>query len=281
MRAQIAFLSSGSRLSARLIRLHVKSALVMTVLALLGNLVLFYAYTYQNREMASLYHVRTDVANIERDLVALESAQRGYDLTHSPVFLAPFNDNSLAYRGAASHMLQYASSMPPVLRAPILQLIREGDVWRRQYGVVQVRQAMVGRNVPLSGLEAGRRAITRFRATAAAIYGLLAKLQTAEREQSSMLLLGIVVGWIVLMASVGLWLVRRIITRIRSMIQPVQEVIAAVVGGGLARVEYTLWPLSSLKGTETCRVRRRRKPPQPDDAGATPQPGALGASAQR
>lgn len=30
-----------------------------------------------------------------------------------------------------------------------------------------------------------------------------------------------------------------------------QEVISAVVGAGLARVEYTLWPLSSLKGTET------------------------------
>ena len=60
-----------------------------------------------------------------------------------------------------------------------------------------------------------------------------------------------------------------------------QEVIAAVVGGGLARVEYTLWPLSSLKGTETRRVRRRREPPQPDDAGAAPQPGAPGESAQR
>lgn len=41
--------------------------------------------------------------------------------------------------------------------------------------------------------------------------------------------------------------------------KPAQEVIAAVVGAGLARVEYTLWPLSSLKGTETRRVRRRRK----------------------
>ena len=36
-----------------------------------------------------------------------------------------------------------------------------------------------------------------------------------------------------------------------------REVIAAVVAAGLARVEYTLWPLSSLKGTETCRPRRR------------------------
>ncbi|MGZ3599486.1 MAG: RtcB family protein [Ktedonobacterales bacterium] len=37
-----------------------------------------------------------------------------------------------------------------------------------------------------------------------------------------------------------------------------QEVIAAVVGAGLARVEYILWPLSSLKGTET-RVRKREQ----------------------
>lgn len=40
--------------------------------------------------------------------------------------------------------------------------------------------------------------------------------------------------------------------------KPAQEVVAAVVGAGLARVEHTLWPLSSLKGTETRRVRRRR-----------------------
>jgi tRNA-splicing ligase RtcB len=39
--------------------------------------------------------------------------------------------------------------------------------------------------------------------------------------------------------------------------KPAQEVVAAVVGAGLARVEYTLWPLSSLKGTETHRVGRR------------------------
>lgn len=38
--------------------------------------------------------------------------------------------------------------------------------------------------------------------------------------------------------------------------KPAQEVVAAVVEAGLARVEYTLWPLSSLKGIET-RVRRR------------------------
>lgn len=37
------------------------------------------------------------------------------------------------------------------------------------------------------------------------------------------------------------------------------EVIAAVVGAGLARVEYTLWPLSSLKGTDSRRVRHKRK----------------------
>ena len=29
-----------------------------------------------------------------------------------------------------------------------------------------------------------------------------------------------------------------------------KEVVGAVVGAGLARVEYTLWPLASLKGTE-------------------------------
>lgn len=39
--------------------------------------------------------------------------------------------------------------------------------------------------------------------------------------------------------------------------KPAHEVIAAVVGAGLARVEYTLWPLSSLKGTETRRIRHR------------------------
>ncbi|HEX9056233.1 MAG TPA: RtcB family protein [Ktedonobacterales bacterium] len=40
--------------------------------------------------------------------------------------------------------------------------------------------------------------------------------------------------------------------------KPSEQIIAAIVGAGLARVEYTLWPLSSLKGTET-RIRRRRK----------------------
>jgi tRNA-splicing ligase RtcB (3'-phosphate/5'-hydroxy nucleic acid ligase) len=38
-----------------------------------------------------------------------------------------------------------------------------------------------------------------------------------------------------------------------------QEVINAVVGAGLAKVEYTLWPLASLKGTEGSGGRRRKK----------------------
>ncbi len=38
-----------------------------------------------------------------------------------------------------------------------------------------------------------------------------------------------------------------------------QEVIAAVVSAGLARVEYTLWPLSSLKGVETPALKRRAR----------------------
>ena len=46
------------------------------------------------------------------------------------------------------------------------------------------------------------------------------------------------------------------------------EVIAAVVSAGLARVEYTLWPLSSLKGVETRRVRRNRVQ-KPTDTAAT------------
>lgn len=48
--------------------------------------------------------------------------------------------------------------------------------------------------------------------------------------------------------------------------KPGEEVLAAVVGAGLARVEYTLWPLSSLKATETRAVRRVR--------GATKQQGS-------
>lgn len=47
--------------------------------------------------------------------------------------------------------------------------------------------------------------------------------------------------------------------------KPASEVIAAVVGAGLAKVENTLWPLSSLKGTETRRVRHRRKPAQQEE----------------
>jgi tRNA-splicing ligase RtcB len=37
------------------------------------------------------------------------------------------------------------------------------------------------------------------------------------------------------------------------------EVIKAVVGAGLARIEYTLWPLASLKGTDEGKGRRRKK----------------------
>jgi len=38
-----------------------------------------------------------------------------------------------------------------------------------------------------------------------------------------------------------------------------KEVVGAVVGAGLARVEYTLWPLASLKGTEGWGRRGKRK----------------------
>ena len=38
-----------------------------------------------------------------------------------------------------------------------------------------------------------------------------------------------------------------------------EEVIAAVVGAGLATVEYKLWPLASLKGTEERRSKRKEK----------------------
>ena len=38
-----------------------------------------------------------------------------------------------------------------------------------------------------------------------------------------------------------------------------QEVIDAVVGAGLATVEYKLWPLASLKGTDERKQKRRRK----------------------
>jgi tRNA-splicing ligase RtcB (3'-phosphate/5'-hydroxy nucleic acid ligase) len=42
-----------------------------------------------------------------------------------------------------------------------------------------------------------------------------------------------------------------------------QEVIEAVVEAGLATVEYTLWPLASLKGTDERKQRRRRKGGKP------------------
>ncbi|HEX8843447.1 MAG TPA: RtcB family protein [Pyrinomonadaceae bacterium] len=42
------------------------------------------------------------------------------------------------------------------------------------------------------------------------------------------------------------------------------EVIAAVVGAGLATVEYKLWPLASLKGTEERRSKRKRKGKKPE-----------------
>lgn len=50
-----------------------------------------------------------------------------------------------------------------------------------------------------------------------------------------------------------------------------REVISAVVDAGLARIEYTLWPLSSLKGTETRRMRHRRAPARQPGAQA-PRP---------
>jgi tRNA-splicing ligase RtcB (3'-phosphate/5'-hydroxy nucleic acid ligase) len=41
--------------------------------------------------------------------------------------------------------------------------------------------------------------------------------------------------------------------------KPSAEVIEAVVGAGLARVEYTLWPLASLKGEDERKSRKARK----------------------
>ena len=41
--------------------------------------------------------------------------------------------------------------------------------------------------------------------------------------------------------------------------KPSEEVVAAVVGAGLATVEYKLWPLASLKGTESSSLRRGRR----------------------
>ena len=40
--------------------------------------------------------------------------------------------------------------------------------------------------------------------------------------------------------------------------KPSEEVVAAVVGAGLATIEYTLWPLASLKGTEGLRRRKSK-----------------------
>jgi tRNA-splicing ligase RtcB len=39
--------------------------------------------------------------------------------------------------------------------------------------------------------------------------------------------------------------------------KPAEEVVGAVVGAGLARIEYRLWPLASLKGTEGAGSKRR------------------------
>ncbi len=41
--------------------------------------------------------------------------------------------------------------------------------------------------------------------------------------------------------------------------KPAAEVLAAVVGAGLARVEYTLWPLASLKGDDGRQSRKAKK----------------------
>jgi tRNA-splicing ligase RtcB len=42
--------------------------------------------------------------------------------------------------------------------------------------------------------------------------------------------------------------------------KPSEEVVAAVVGAGLAEVEHSLWPLASLKGTDELKRRRKGKP---------------------
>jgi len=39
--------------------------------------------------------------------------------------------------------------------------------------------------------------------------------------------------------------------------KPSEEVVAAVVGAGLAEVEYRLWPLASLKGVDESKRRRK------------------------
>jgi tRNA-splicing ligase RtcB len=43
-----------------------------------------------------------------------------------------------------------------------------------------------------------------------------------------------------------------------------EEVIEAVVGAGLATVEYKLWPLASLKGTDERKSKKRRKGGKPE-----------------
>src|SRR5207248_982300 len=43
-----------------------------------------------------------------------------------------------------------------------------------------------------------------------------------------------------------------------------EEVIEAVVGAGLATIEYRLWPLASLKGTDERKSRKRRKGRKPE-----------------
>jgi tRNA-splicing ligase RtcB len=45
--------------------------------------------------------------------------------------------------------------------------------------------------------------------------------------------------------------------------KPAEEVIAAVVGAGLATVEYTLWPLASLKGDDARKAGRFKKGKKP------------------
>jgi tRNA-splicing ligase RtcB len=38
-----------------------------------------------------------------------------------------------------------------------------------------------------------------------------------------------------------------------------EEVIKAVVGANLAEIEFTLWPLASLKGTDEGKGKRRKR----------------------
>lgn len=52
--------------------------------------------------------------------------------------------------------------------------------------------------------------------------------------------------------------------------KPSEEIIAVITQAGLARVEYTLWPLSSLKGTETRARHRHARATQPP--AETPRP---------